>query len=458
VSDNKNPVEQLRATVRQLEAQIAQLEGAGQADSGVRKVCGCLREQWDGCPHAFYLWWQWQGTRYRFSLDKHFGRHIRSLGEARYEAVTIRRAIQEGRFVFGSPAAAVAKGAEISSVEVQGPMPFRAFADAWLAREGKRLVASRDHRYRLGRICAFALPGTLPPLTFGHKPVEHITTDDIEAYRDARRDAGKSTVTINHDLKLLRAMFGWAVRKGYRTTHPFKLGTETVIGMLKEIPRRVRFESDEDETRLLKAADSEPELKLLIVGIIDGACRPGELLTLQVSDLSLARKELLVQGAKAKDREHRIVPLSSRLVTMLEMRLEALGQLHGTPVPGALYVFGDRLGQRLKTMRGPWERVRTATGLPGLQLRDLRHEGASRLEESGMPVNYVSALLGHANLSTTSRYLNIQRRVLHREYDKAQQARAAALEVAKERQTAQSDNPESVTAAESDVPPNSRPC
>jgi integrase len=103
---------------------------------------------------------------------------------------------------------------------------------------------------------------------------------------------------------------------------------------------------------------------------------------------------------------------------MLAMRLEALGQLHGTTGPGNLYVFGDRLGQRLKSTRGPWERVRATTGFPGLQLRDLRHESASRLEESGMPVNFVSALLVHANLSTTSRYLNIQRRVLHREYER----------------------------------------
>jgi hypothetical protein len=30
-----------------------------------------------------------------------------------------------------------------------------------------------------------------------------------------------------------------------------------------------------------------------------------------------------------------------------------------------------------------------------------------------MPINYVSNMLGHSNLSTTSRYLNINRRGLH---------------------------------------------
>jgi hypothetical protein len=30
-----------------------------------------------------------------------------------------------------------------------------------------------------------------------------------------------------------------------------------------------------------------------------------------------------------------------------------------------------------------------------------------------MPINYVSNMLGHSNISTTSRYLNINRRGLH---------------------------------------------
>jgi integrase len=48
-------------------------------------------------------------------------------------------------------------------------------------------------------------------------------------------------------------------------------------------------------------------------------------------------------------------------------------------------------------------------GLKGLQLRDLRHESGSRFAEAGVPISYVSKMLGHTNLTTTSRYLNIHR-------------------------------------------------
>ena len=65
-------------------------------------------------------------------------------------------------------------------------------------------------------------------------------------------------------------------------------------------------------------------------------------------------------------------------------------------------------------------------GLVGFQLRDLRHEAASRFEEAGIPITYVSKLLGHTNLTTTSRYLNIHRRELHRMMQRFEEFRGVA--------------------------------
>jgi integrase len=48
---------------------------------------------------------------------------------------------------------------------------------------------------------------------------------------------------------------------------------------------------------------------------------------------------------------------------------------------------------------------RTAFREINLQIRDLRREFGSSLLESGAAIHDVSAFLGHANISTTSRYL-----------------------------------------------------
>jgi integrase len=48
-----------------------------------------------------------------------------------------------------------------------------------------------------------------------------------------------------------------------------------------------------------------------------------------------------------------------------------------------------------------------------LHFHDLRHEGGSRLLEAGWPLHHVQHMLGHANVSQTSTYLNATRVGLH---------------------------------------------
>jgi hypothetical protein len=77
-----------------------------------------------------------------------------------------------------------------------------------------RVVLGKIHSYRLTNICAFKLPATDPVVTFGDTPLDRLTLDHIEAFRDARKAAGLSAVAVNHDLKLLRSMFNWGIRRG----------------------------------------------------------------------------------------------------------------------------------------------------------------------------------------------------------------------------------------------------
>jgi integrase len=78
-----------------------------------------------------------------------------------------------------------------------------------------------------------------------------------------------------------------------------------------------------------------------------------------------------------------------------------------------------------------------AVGLTGLQMRDLRHEGANQYEETGTPISDVSQLLGHTNLTTTSRYLrNKRRRMAQLAVDRLDQARADAADATKAAETA----------------------
>lgn len=377
---------------------------------GVRKRCRCKPKDWPKCPHGWHLNYKPKGeTHYRLSLDREVGRHVDSKTEAIAEAERIRTAIRNGTF---RPAPAL--------TPLLAPvLTFRAFAEVWKVRRGCQLASAKDDVYRLATICAFVLPGTEPPLTFGDTPLDVITLDNIEAFRDARKGNGLSAVSINHDLRLLRKMFNWGIRKGYVTQTPFKIGSECAISLEREIPRNKRLQNADDEQRLLDAAN--PHLRGVITAMLDTACRPGEILSLQWRDVSLERHELTIRAEKEKTRRERIIPISTRLRAILEMRrLDRAGR----EFPADAYVFGDALGRRVKSVQGAWTTARDAAALGEFQLRDLRHEAASRFDEAGVAIVYVSSLLGHTNLSTTSRYLNINRRGLHLAMEKLEENRA----------------------------------
>lgn len=248
-------------------------------------------------------------------------------------------------------------------------------------------------------------------------PLDLIRTGDVEAFRDARKVEGLSACTVNHDLKLLRKMFNWAIRRGYLERTPFKIGTEPAITLDKEIPRDRRFQNDDDEQKLLDACD--PYLRTVVVALLDTACRLGEILSLQWRDVNLERHELTIQAIKAKTRMARIVPISTRLLALMEMRkLDPAGREFS---PDA-HVFGNDVGERVTSVRAAWEDARSKAGLNDLQIRDLRHEAGSRFDEAGVSTNYVSKILGHASLNTTTRYLNIQKRGLHLAMEKLEES------------------------------------
>ena len=327
---------------------------------GLRKICECPRRSWARCRHAWHFSFLHKGIHHRFSLDKYLGHRIESYGDARAEADTLRSAIRDGTF----------RGIHVDAEPARAPLlTFAAFADVWLTRESVKLAAHRDHGYRIKRFKAFPLPGTRPPRTLGQTPLTDVRTDDIEVYRDARRAAGLSPVTANHDLKLLRRMFNWGIRKGYLERTPFKIGTEPVIRLQREIPRNRRFEGDDDEPKLLAAAN--PHLRAVIIALLDTACRPGEIFNLQVRDVSISRRELTIRAVTEKTSTERIQPISKRLLAVLELRLLDPA---GRPLPPDAYVFGNRLGRRVKSVRTAWNNTCAAIGLEGFQLRDLRHE------------------------------------------------------------------------------------
>ena len=364
-------------------------------NDGLRKRCHCRRRDWAKCGHPWHLAFMWQRQHYRLSL----GSRITSRTEAKAEADRIRDQIRTGTFgpqmAFSSP---VTLG-QLLDIYFERYMTLH--RQASLSNEG----SSRDVILRTELP---ATDGSLRP--FKDWPIRDITADTLERFKEVRlaEGRGRGKVAINRNLTLLRACFNWAIHPGgYVTTTPFKIGTVTAVHLFPELARERRLEPGEEE-RLLAACG--PHLRALVEAALETACRLGELLSLQWRQVRWAQNEIHLPAGKTKARKPRYVPISQRLHAILEMRrLDPDGEEHR---PDA-YVFGNELGEPVKTIKTAWRLTCQRAKITGLHFHDLRREAASRLLEGDVPEQYVQAVLGHADLSTTSKYLATTRKGLH---------------------------------------------
>ena len=205
----------------------------------------------------------------------------------------------------------------------------------------------------------------------------------------------------NRALSRLRQFYNWAILAGYIEYTPFKKHGATLIKLDRtaESHRTRRLQPGEEQALLYSAG---PHLRAIITAALDLGCRKGELLSMQWQQVSVERNEIIITAQKAKTHTARVVPLSSRVRAVLEMRrTRPDGQEFG---PND-YVFGNEVGEQAHNIRTAWEHTLRRANITGLHFHDLRRECGSRLLEAGASAADVRDWLGHTDLVTTNRYL-----------------------------------------------------
>src|SRR5262249_11899905 len=134
-----------------------------------------------------------------------------------------------------------------------------------------------------------------------------------------------------------------------------------------------RITTDGEERRLLKHASSW--LQRLIIAALEAGARRGELLSLQWRAVSIQRARLSSREEHAKTRTMREIPISPRLLAVLELiEKDPAGQPH----KATAFVFGNAVGEQIKDPKKSWQACCRNAGIEDLQFRDLRHECGSR--------------------------------------------------------------------------------
>ena len=262
------------------------------------------------------------------------------------------------------------------------------------------------------------------------KPLTDLNAWVIEKWRSQRLKTGTAAATVNRELAGLKSALAKAVEWGALAAHPL-----TPVKLRHVDNARVRYLTADEEKRLRAAlvqrdrdgiaarasgnewrrARSNALLPALPVGgycdhltpmvltALNTGLRRGELTALDWTDVNLTAKRVHVRAAAAKSGKSRHVPLNKEVVAVLTRWQKQTG------TTGRVFNVRD--------VKTAWLALMKAAAIEGFNFHDLRHSFASNLVMSGVDLNTVRELLGHADLKMTLRYSHL-----------AQEHKAAAVE------------------------------
>ncbi|MBC7235381.1 MAG: site-specific tyrosine recombinase XerD [Chloroflexi bacterium] len=241
--------------------------------------------------------------------------------------------------------------------------------------------------------------------------------DYVTCLREEREYA---SATVARKVAAAKSFFRYLVDCGHLAKDP----SETLDSpkVRKYTPTAI---SEQEVERLLKAPtkyDTPRGIRdvALLELLYATGMRVSEVVNLDVGDIDLETGCVRCQNKTDKYRE-RVIPIYSRAIEALRVYLEqSYPKLARDSEETALFL--NHRGRRL-TRQGLWLIIKKYVEEVGIDSsvtpHTLRHSFATHLLNGGADVHEVQGLLGHANVSTTQVYTQINQDRLREVYDEA---------------------------------------
>ena len=278
---------------------------------------------------------------------------------------------------------------QMREVILYGQRPKRSFREAAvyysLTHQHKRSIRS-DECY---------LRGLDPHI--GHLSLDEIHLGVLQPFIQFRQSQGVKSLTINHQLSLVRRILTLAASEWIDEHGLTWLAQVPMIKLLPETDRRQPYPLSWDEqTNLFKALpDHSRDMALFAVNT---GCRDKEVCRLQwnweqkVPELSTS--VFVIPATYVKNKAPRLVVLNKIAKEVIEKRR---GQ-HETHV----FTYRDKPIQRM--LNSAWKRAREQVDLAQVRVHDLKHTFGRRLRAAGVSFEDRQDLLGHKSHRITTHY------------------------------------------------------
>lgn len=260
----------------------------------------------------------------------------------------------------------------------------------------------------------------------------------IQHAEDIDRDfIARYTAFVNHDevstrtnqvlnqsekesrLYPLKTFLRYCRRKGYITDDLCKF----VYVPAREKKVMERALTVEEMERLLDVPDTEDTWGIRNQAILElsySGLRSEEMLLLKVGEVDTVTNTITILDGKGN--KDRVVPMTSEGLYWMKRWLSRRGQV----VPANCeYVFVSKRKQPITrrvflTMVKTW--AKDAGILIDLSPHDLRRTTGTHLAARGAPIRQIQALLGHASLAVTTKYLRLADETIKQEFHKSHPA------------------------------------
>jgi integrase len=212
--------------------------------------------------------------------------------------------------------------------------------------------------------------------------------------------AGNSPRTANNTMQHLQALYSHYMERVGSKENPFK------VRSLKETVTSKNHAFTDEHRKVVEEymLEHEPELYLITRFIYLAFIRPGELLQIRISDLSLDKNYITVSGKVSKSGKNETAQI------IMPLRGEIIKRVDFSRPDKLIFGTGMRPGYTECAKQVPFrrhEKVLKACGLgdSGYTLYSWKHTGAVNAYRAGVGIKELQSMLRHSSVQITDIYL-----------------------------------------------------
>ncbi len=284
-----------------------------------------------------------------------------------------------------------------------GDVPFREWADKWMATKAPKLGAATQDLYR------YLLRKHIVP-RFGSTAVGRLTASEVQAWLADLHRSALSPNTVAKAYRCLSGAMDGAVDAGLIARSPCTLkgaGTERQAEMQIATPEQIAE----------LAAAVGPRWEALVFAAAYTGLRWGELAGLRRCDVDLERNLVTVTRKLGEVNGQlsfsppktaagkRTIGIPSFVARSLAVHIDLYALPGGE---GLVFPSADGLPMRRSNFRRRvWEPAITEVGMVGFRFHDLRHTAATLAAASGTSLKALMARIGHSSAAAALRYQHV---------------------------------------------------